>query len=543
MAARRGASRHRGTSRRPAGERGFVLLAVMILIGAALLLAGSLIHLVRAEAAGAGASVHGEQSRGLAWSGLQAVMADLDEQRRGILSGDLPRLEAQYTIYEDGEFLGVVRLLPVGPRGDLLEPEAGKLDLNVVDAAALERTLLIDPALAAAIIAHRDSTLRRPFQSVAELLDVPGMTPQVLYGAGLGAFSASGAEPFIDGASVEGGSMALDSAGAGSAVIGAEGTARSLADVVTVFAVEPSLQLNGRKRINLNTPWSDELRRRLTDRFGEGIANAVKSIFDQGTTFESDAKIVQILRFFNVPPRDWREALDVFSTEESDYRRGRLDLNTASYEALLGLEGLTPDQAAEIARAQADLSAEERATVAWPAMREILTPEQFEKIVGRVTTRSFTYRLRLAAGTVDAIEPDAPLRDPVIYEVVIDLASPRARVAYMRDVTMVPTVVEIAGAVPQGGQTDDSEEDEGIEKEGLKTADNEGVGLDDLDLDTELDLGGSTAMGGSDRSSSGGAMGGGGAAGGGQPPKPGGAPPRIGRWKSGGGGVGSGSGA
>lgn len=515
----------RGALRR---SRGFVLIAVMVLIGAALLLAGSLIHLVRAEAAGAGASVHGEQSRGLAWSGIQAVMADLDDQRRAMLAGDPPRLDPQYIIFEEGESLGVVRLMPVGLRGDLLEPEAGKLDLNVVDASALERTLLVDPALAGAIIAHRDTTLRRPFQSVAELLDVPGMTPEILYGAALGESSISesgGSEPLP-------GAVAMDDA----AIPAGQGSARGLADVVTVFAIEPALQMNGRKRINLNTPWSDELRRRLAERFNEDIANAVKSIIDQGTTFESDAKIIQVLRFFNVPPADWREALDVFCTEETDYLRGRLDLNTASYEALLGLEGLTPEQAAEVVRAQPELSVEERATIAWPAMREIVTPLEFEKIVSKVTTRCFTWRVRLAAGSVDAVDPEGPLRDPVVYEVVIDLASPRARVAYLRDVTLLPTVAAIAGTVPPPDEEARLDDEDRIEKDEEETADNEDglEGHGGLGLGTALDLAGPDLSGtGQSHAEHGRREGVSGGSPGSSSRKPAG-PPRIGRWKSGG---------
>src|SRR5436190_20603079 len=68
--------------------------------------------------------------------------------------------------------------------GDRLIAEAGKLDLNSADAAALTKTGMLDPSAAAAIVAYRDQTLKRPIQSICELLNAPGagMTVEKLYG-------------------------------------------------------------------------------------------------------------------------------------------------------------------------------------------------------------------------------------------------------------------------------------------------------------------------------------------------------------------------
>ena len=52
--------------------------------------------------------------------------------------------------------------------------------------------------------------------------------------------------------------------------------------------------------------------------------------------------------------------------------------------------------------------------------------------------------MRIAAGTVPIDNPEAPLEDPVIYEAVIDLSAPAARIAYLRDITLLQTTALLA---------------------------------------------------------------------------------------------------
>ncbi|UCD76490.1 MAG: hypothetical protein JSV91_06110 [Phycisphaerales bacterium] len=440
-------------------RRSFVLIAVLVIGGGALLVATSLLFLSQADVTAAAAVADAAQSRALAVSGVQAVMSRLDDQRDRILDGEPPRLDSQYEIYETGPRLGIVRLLPLGPGGLRLIPEAGRLDLNTADAAALVATGLVEEPTAQVIIACRDQTLGRPFQSVAELLRADGVTAEILYGP-------IDELTIMDEAQLEEGDILeriADRLG--------DDAPRGLADVVTVYAFEPAIQRNGARRINLNVEWSDELGRRVEDRFGPEASRILKQVFDVGTKFQSDATIFQVLRSMNVPPEDWPNIIDAFTTEAGEYHFGRLDINTAPLEALLALPGLTPEQANQIVDVRRDLSPDEIATIAWPAVFGIVEPEAYDDLAGRITTRSWTYRLRIAAGEVDADEPDGPLTNPVIYEAVIDLAAPRARVAYLRDITMLQTAALLASAMPAA-----SPEDEQILPDG---------GYDDIE-DTEL---------------------------------------------------------
>jgi hypothetical protein len=495
----------------------------MVVLGCGLFIGASIVSWLHTGSAVSAASRDVATSRALARSGLSAIAAELDRQRRTILRGEAPDLEPQYTVFDDGDHLGVVRLLPVGLRGELLVSEAGKLDLNLIDdTATLVATGLVLPDLAEEIIRHRDEALGRPFQSELELLGVPGMTPEILYGE---------LSRLID---------------RGDDWLGeAPGMTPGLVDVLTVYSVEPALQENGKLRINLNVEWSEELEERVADRFGDEIAGGLKQIFDQGVRFDSERRMFELLRFFQVAPEEWHEPTDSFTTERGQHHRGRLDLNRAPYEALRALPGIEFEQAAQLASAQESLTSEERKSVAWPLMLGVLEPEQMDGLGGAITTRSWTWRVRFEAGMVSAGDPDGELEGRVTYEAVIDLASPRPRIAYLRDITLLSDAVLIASRVapPSDEQTDVEFENVSASREETDHQAAEAAAeRPDDGLDFGMDGGDDNSLdfGGEDRNSAGGNEeenggredddGEGGATG--EPAAPQ-APARIGRWMPG----------
>jgi DNA uptake protein ComE-like DNA-binding protein len=449
------------------------LIAVLLVMGSTVLIATSLLFVAQAEMAGSARTADTVRSRALAWSGVQAVMVRLNEQREEILEGGTPRLDEQFVIYETGSRLGVARLLAAGPAGERLVPEAGKLDLNSADARILADTGMVDEAQAEAVIARRDDTLSRPYQSVGELLTVEGLSAETLYGPieDLGAGDES--------ISAEGGAAAVVESGAPPEL-------RGLADVATVYSFEPALQRSGKLRINLNVPWSEELGERVADRFGSDAAQTLQRIMESGTTFDTEAKVFEVLRFFQVPVEDWPQIVDTFTAEEGAFHFGRLDINTAPYEALAALPGLEPEQADEIVQVRDELERDERATIAWPAVEGIVEPEAYDLLAGHITTRCWTWRLRLAAGEVDAEDTEADLVDPVVYEVVIDLSAPRPRVAYLRDVTWMRATARIASAFDAEAEQDLEAEpaDVGPARPEATSADNAAED-DDLGQDAE----------------------------------------------------------
>ena len=69
-----------------------------------------------------------------------------------------------------------------------------------------------------------------------------------------------------------------------------------------VYGFEPTLQRSGALRIDINVEWSDELGRRVVDRFGEGASAALRRLFE--TRFDSDAQIYRTLRETQVYHRE-----------------------------------------------------------------------------------------------------------------------------------------------------------------------------------------------------------------------------------------------
>jgi len=528
--------------------RSFVLLVVLIIVAAAMLIATSLLFMVHADLAGQTRAHQAPQSRALALSGLQIVMVRLNEQRDGILNGERPRLDEEYVIYETDGRSGVVRLLPMAGMDERLVPEAGKLDLNAVDAQTLIDTGLVDPVTAGRIVQFRDAEAGGSFQSVAELLHVPGMTVEAVYGPLDDLTVMDQAQRRVE----DLGGRIGDRLG----LRGVDAAARGLADLLTVYSVEPALQRNGKLRINLNVPWSEELGRRIEERFGPGSADMLRGIFDGGATFESKARVFETMRSLGMGPEEWRDPADALTTEPGPFIFGRLDINTASAEALAALPAVDEDAAAAIVETRETLAPGDLATVVWPVIEGILEPEVYDEIGGLITTRSWTYRLRLAAGEVVIGDGDAGgaggtvaggdearLLDPIIYEAVIDLSGVQPRVAYLRELTMLQTAALLVAASPESDEPDDEEAmaADDATLAGASEAAPGDPGFGDLDPGDDLEFGGLDL--GGDGGAGGGSDGGGAAMASGPGRSPGGAASggsassdrrrRIGRWHSG----------
>jgi DNA uptake protein ComE-like DNA-binding protein len=443
-------------------RRGGAILAVLFLMVIGIVIAASV--LVSADAAGATsrAELHRTQSRALAWSGVQALMAELAEQRDGLLDGQAPEITAEWDLYtlDDGT-RGGVRLIDLDPHSPaIILPENAKLDINTATAEMLARVPGLDATIGAAIVTARGST---PFTSVGQLLGVEGVTPEMLYGerADEAAPPGLGAEPPAPGGAQAGG----------------------LDRYLTVFSFDPNVQsgvgegsdFRGKLRVNLDQSWSDKLGEAITERFGQEATDAIKQVMESGQAFKTDGELVRVLIFFNVEPEDWIEVLDVFTTSDDEFLRGRVDLGTAPTEVLACIPGITAEQAGAIVSAREGVDPAVRSSPAWPVIEGILTPEDFAEAADWLTTRSTQWRVRLEAGidpgegtefdestpmTLDQMleswdTPAEPsLEHRVVLEAVIDVASSRPRVAYMRDITLLEPTLAMRAAVRE------AEEDE-----------------------------------------------------------------------------------
>lgn len=435
--------RRRSTRRR---SRGLVLFAVLVVAGIGLSIAAGLLLLTRAETRGADRSAERARSRALAWSGVQAVVAELAAQRGRILRGESLELEPQYVIEEDRTRLGVLRLLPMGADGSRLVSEASKFDLAEASIESLEASGIVDGELAAAVIAARDRFGGRLDSIEALLAAAPGeISAEELFGP----LEELDLREAIAGEEADRGERMLARL---------EGsTPRGLADLLTVHAAEPALDAEGRPRVAIAPPWSDAMGEAIVERLGEDAAVAVNLVIggdfkiddrpiSGGLALSRDRDLAEIMVRARVAAEDWIRPIDVLTFESAPFRTGRVDLNTASAAALRMLPGVTEDEALAIVEARERLTAEERATVMWPALLGIWPLERYPELVERITVRSFLWRMRLACGTVDAEAPDGPIEDATVWEVVVDLGSDRPRLAALREITQFDLAARLLAA-------------------------------------------------------------------------------------------------
>lgn len=419
------------------GRAGFVILSVFIILMLVMLVVTGVVYLAQAEAAARHRSAARTQQHALGWSAAQVLMHELNAQRAVILDGQTPRLDDQYELYDLDGRLGIMRLLPLAG-GARLQPEAARLDINEIDAETLAATNVVDSALAGGIIEHRDSNYGGVFSSLAELCSVPGVEPRLVFG--LPATFA-----VIDQAKQS--RQQLD---ADARELASGDSPQALADVLTVYGFEPAIQRSEKQRINLNVPWSEELGRRIDERFGEGASQILKQLFER-IEFDEESKVIETMIRFDTELEDWPDILDALTTEAGPLHFGRVDINTASREVLAALPGIEPEHAAQIVQMRDDIDAEQRASIVWPALNDVLPRDACVVLAGRITTRSWTYRLRAAVGDVSADDPDGPISEPLVYELVIDLSAPQPRLAMLRDITLIQSATMIASDATRRG--------------------------------------------------------------------------------------------
>ncbi len=468
----------RGTRiRSEVGDRRGVALAAVLLVGMGImLLALGVIHLVRSEVAGLGAAEDLEQSRLLGRSAIRAFAVELDREREFMLRGEAPRLPENIELFElddgSGSGVAVARLLPTGPGGTRVLAEAGRLDLNLVDAEALADTGFMTIEEARTVVAARSARPGGRFDSVFDLLSLVGdvsFSPARLHGPldEISILSLVDAEEETTGERVL---TRLD------ADLGAE--VRGLADLLTVHAFEPDVCRDGLPRLVDGAASSDDVQSlALEDRdtvallekfLGAGASGSGEATAGSGErrsarnrrrreSSEADpepaiansvgSELLPRLRSAQSSDRgDLGLAYDSVTDVEGGWRNGLLDINTASTEALLGIEGIGPELAAAIVARRESLAADRRFDRLWPVAEGLVDLTEWDAIAPRITTRSLLWRMTIAVGFVQDDAVDESLEHPTVWEVVFDCGSQPPRVVELRDVTMLELVARIVAA-------------------------------------------------------------------------------------------------
>ncbi len=90
--------------------------------------------------------------------------------------------------------------------------------------------------------------------------------------------------------------------------------------------------------------------------------------------------------------------------------------------------------AAALVDARDSLGSSALADITWPRDQNLIKPSTMYGLYGRITNRTWLWKLRFAAGTVPSEDTDSALENPVMVELVVDLSGPRPRLASLRDI-------------------------------------------------------------------------------------------------------------
>jgi len=436
-------------------RHGVIVLVVFVIISGAALIMTSLSFLGRAEMRSAARVGRAEQAQSLAWSGVQAVMAELDAQRQEMLDGRDPQLTDSWSLYGTGTERGMIQLLPVGPDDELFLSESAKLDVNLADVESLAKfDALLTPELAQAIVAARQARPGGRFDSLADLLEVRGVTAERLWGPlGKVRVQRAAASESDPDAHFEGRLRHLERGISGPAP-------RGLADVLTVFSIEPVIQTTGRYRININAKYDDRMHRRIARRYGEELADTVRRFREnEPDRVITEKQWYELLSLTEEEGRQADEYLDGFCLDEEKYAQSRVDLNRAPVEVLAALPGLDLDLATALVAGREGLSERDRAGLTWPMTSGVLTAAQWAAAAPRLTWRTSAWRVRVLGRVLVGEDEKVEIAAEYVYEAVIDLSSPQPRVAYLRDITMLETAIALRHLAPSPVSEADHEDE------------------------------------------------------------------------------------
>lgn len=426
-------------------SRGVVILAVLVIVTLAALSAAVVVASAGTALIERRVEVDRTRLRLAAWSGLNATMQELGEQRDELLAGFAPVVTAErrFGTTPDGRVI-VFRLVTTDDGSETepdaapaLTPEAGGLDINIATADMLAALPGIDPVLADRIVSERPES---GYASLVMLLAVEGVTPELLWGT------------------VSGGGAPLEDVRSASSVPGGAQDATmpttGLSRLLSVHAADPDVEsglsdpgTRGQRRLNLNTAWSTRLGRALDERFGAGTGSFIESMMANGVTFSSDAELLGNMARQIDSAEDWIEPFDALTTQPGLYRLGRVDINLAPASVLASIPGIDAQAAEQIVDRRERLDDTLRLTPLWPVVEGILTPEQMVEAIDWLGVRTMQWRVRIEVGyerpASDGLQmtgdrggaSPARVEHAMRFEAVLDVASTRPRLASCHEVS------------------------------------------------------------------------------------------------------------
>jgi len=403
--------------------RGFVLLAALVVVGAAILVATGAIFAARAATAASASAVAERTLRSAALDGVAMAADQLASQRAALLAGGTPRLEPKLLdVASGGDTIEVV-LVPLRD-GEFVESESAKIDLNDADDATVAR-LLADAGdeLGALVAAARAA---RPLGSVdgAAGLVAAGERERAL-------IAALGARRSL-----------------GDLETPREDSTPSLVSLFTVHAREALVASDGAPRMDLVAAAGEDGAERADASLAQ-FDDAVREVLEEVARAAAraapndDGAIARALAERGVSTEDMLAVLDRCTLLAGELAPARLDIQRADLRALAAIEGIGAERAARIVDLRDSLDAEERRSTAWLVSRRVMDAGAHAAVAARISHRSTSWRARVEArlvraGSDEAGEP-AAAEPTAAFDCIVDLSGERPRLAYLREITLLPT--------------------------------------------------------------------------------------------------------
>lgn len=430
-------------------HRGAVLPAMLLIAMSLLLLAVGVIHMVRAEVVSLGASESLEQSRLIMRSAVHAVGARLQLDREAMLQGGTPDLQGAFDLFETKTHQAVAILLPLGPHGERVVAEAGKLDLNTASASMIAATGSVSVIESEAIVAARAARGGGRFDRLDDLLSVEGagIDETRLYGD----LNLLRVLSRVDGKEESLGERGMDrldlELGSGST---------RLIDLLTVTSFEPDLRADGEPRLTLSDDGVNG---------SSGTSGAVQVFFDtmrdtlaerEGLNDEGrDLVPIVVEAFSNQSESAFgsgdliAEAIDGLTLIEGGWRMGRIDINHAPVEVVRALPGLSETVARSIVDHRETVPEGNRFDRLWPVREGFVTYDAYAEPFNFITTRSLLWRVRIAGGLVLLGDADESIEAPLVWEVLFDCSVSPPRVVEVTDVSMMELLGQMLAAADE----------------------------------------------------------------------------------------------
>jgi type II secretory pathway component PulK len=437
-------------------DRGVALVLVLWIMAVLTLLMYAFLGEMQVEYALAGSHADGVKAAQLAWSGIDRACARVLNEPLTHHSLSDPWSDDESAFFEVPLGDGVYTVLrPV--HGDVervqwgVDDEASKVHLNLAPRSVLAKLPRMTEELADAIVDWRDedstpgaagaeesyyAALQVPyhcknaaFETIEELLYVKGITPEILYGedANLNGLLEPNENDGDESWPPDNRDGRLDP---------------GLWPLVTVWSVDKNVDVQGRRRANLNTGTPQQLQDaglNATEAQAVAAARLARGPFASVAHLLGDPSraIPAILT-----RERFKEVCDRLTVIDAEEVPGLVNLNTAPKQVLVALPGISEEIALQLIGQRtpqgADLS-----NMGWVA--DLVEPAVLQQFANLATFRAYQFRihavgrvgtpheeLERAGASAGAERPRAFRRMVAVFDAA---AEPSGRLLYWKDLT------------------------------------------------------------------------------------------------------------